>query len=123
MRTVLLTFLAAVLITGCGSSNSGVKVFRDPSGTLTVKSGTTFALSLPENSGVGFTWQLTTKPSGSVIDTAGDAYSADRPGVPGSGGQHRFVFRARRSGKTVIRLRRYFRGKPGERRTVSVEVR
>ena len=123
MRTVLLPFLAAVVIAGCGSRNSGVKVFRNPSGTLSVKPGTTFALSLPENSGIGFTWQLTGKPRSSVIETAGDAYSADNPDKTGSGGQHRFVFRTRHVGKTVIRLRRFFRGKPRERRAVTVDVR
>lgn len=124
MRLVLLPFLAAFLVAGgCGSSSNGVKVFRNPSGMLSVKSGTTFALSLPENSGVGFTWQLTAKPGGSIIETAGDAYSAQDPENTGGGGQHRFVFRARHAGKTVIRLRHYFRGKPRERRAVAVEVR
>lgn len=122
MRRVLLSFLAAVLIAGCGSSSNGVKVFRDPSGMLSVKTGSTFALSMPENSGVGSTWKLTAQPDGAVIDTAGDAYSADRPGVPGSGGQHRFVFRARRTGKTVIRFRHVIRGKPRERRVVTVDA-
>ncbi len=114
--------LVAILIAGCGSG-SDVKVFHSPSATLTVKNGTTFALSLPENSGIGFTWQLTAKPSGSVIDTAGDAYSSDNPDKTGSGGQHRFVFRARHAGEAVIHLRHFFRGNPRERRAVTVEVK
>jgi len=40
-----------------------------------------------------------------------------------TGGQHRFVFRARRAGRAVIRLRKFFRGKPREQRNVTVEVK
>jgi predicted secreted protein len=114
------SLLAAAFIAGCGSGG-GVRIFRNPAAAVTVKRGSTFALSLSENQSVGFTWQLTGTPAG-AIDSAGDAYSSDDPDKTGSGGQHRFVFRARRAGREVIRFQRFFRGKPRERRTVAVTV-
>lgn len=121
-RALAAVLLSAILVAGCGSGGD-VKVFGNPGSTLGVKAGATFAVSLPENQSVGFTWQLAGKPSGDAIETAGDAYSSDNPDKTGSGGQHRFVFRARRAGRSAIRLSHFFRGKPQERRVITVEVR
>lgn len=111
----------ALLLTSCAGSGSA-QIYRDPHGSITVKSSATFALSLPENSSAGSTWRLLAQPDPGVLQSAGDAYSADRPGVTGSGGQHRFSFRAQHTGRAVLRFRRFFRGKPRERRAVVVRV-
>ncbi len=114
--------MAAVALAGCGGQG-GSRIFEDPHGTISVKPGTAFALSLPENSGVGFTWRLAEKPAGGVVDSTGESYKPERENLPGSGSRHRFEFRARHAGRTRIRLRESFRGRPRARRTVIVEVR
>jgi len=119
--TAFVAFLAAMVLVGC-ESGGGTEVFVDPHGAIRVKPGTTFALSLPENPGVGFEWRLSRRPEGGVVQSTGDAHGASHA-APGSGGRHRFLFRARRTGRATVGLRESFRGRPRAERTVTVEVR
>ena len=102
------------------------KITEDDNGhALTLAVGDEVELSLAGNPSTGYQWELKAK-GGPVCELVKDDFEAPT-GAPGSGGVHRWQFRAVKpgSGKIALQYRRSWEEKaaPARKYQVSVRVR
>lgn len=79
----------------------------DPTQLITVRAGETFDLVLPSNSSTGYRWQLVEELDPNVVELVDQAYIAQEPILPGSGGVDVWTIRAVNSGDATIMLGYY----------------
>lgn len=97
----------------------------DPTQLIIVTAGETFDLVLPSNSSTGFRWQLVEELDPNIVELVDQAYIAQEPIMPGSGGVDVWTMRAVNPGDATIMLGYYPPGdeiEPAETVIFSIEV-
>jgi len=115
---VLAVALAAAA-PGCGESETSV---RDPHGTIEVPEGAVLDLTFSINPGVGYGWDLVSRPAGGALSYEGEDTSGFNEGESGGSGVQHYRFRATANGMVKLVFVHDYRGKTVERRTVTVVV-
>jgi inhibitor of cysteine peptidase len=101
-RLVAPLLLVTLLLAACGrDSDDSVVIYRQPGESITVGTGTRFAVELEANPTTGYTWQMTADPGGQV-QLVGSDYAATGTQLPGSGGTQTFTFQAAATGTTSL---------------------
>jgi predicted secreted protein len=124
MRRVLALLVAvAALVAGCGVG--GPKLIDDPHGTIGVKKGDEFTLQFTVNSGVGVDWQLVPFDFGepTKVDLVKTETVHPDDNRAGESGKRRFRVKAKAVGRQTLVLQRFFRGRPTERRVLTIDVK
>ena len=139
MKRIYISWIAALLLTGCAASSSTPTPTLPPAaetpGTLpeptdltqliTVKAGETFELVLPSNPSTGYHWNILPEPDETIVEFVVQNYIAEQPVMPGSGGMDIWTFRALSAGDTTVVLGYYPPGNdtdPDEVVTFSIHV-
>ncbi|MEA2352260.1 MAG: Chagasin family peptidase inhibitor [Thermoleophilaceae bacterium] len=119
-RALGLVLAALLLVAGCsgGASNA----FKNPHGTLHVKKGDEFRIEFVVNSGVGFDWVMIPRLERSILTAPAITTFYPDENRAGQSGTKRFTFRASATGTETVIFQHVFRGKPRERRVLTVDV-
>jgi inhibitor of cysteine peptidase len=128
-RIALVSALATlVVLVGAGSASAmTVLVGKHDSGrTVVLRKGDTVRLTLSENPSTGYRWRFRKRATKRVLRLVSSKFVSNpsSPGQVGVGGKHKYVFKARRKGRTSFRLGLFppGKGRPIARR-FSLKVR
>jgi inhibitor of cysteine peptidase len=124
IRAGVLVAACTALLAGCGDDD-GVKAFDQPRGTLDVKAGEEFRVTLPENRSTGYLWRFARRPNPAVARLVDSDFELEEGGEnrPGAGGTRSFRFRAGARGQTAIVLANIGPGGGRPARTLSLVVK
>ena len=105
MRRPLLIATLAAVVAGCGgaTATAATPTFKNPHGTITVKAGTKFKISLDSNPGTGYAWKVTKAPDPKIaryLSTKTQSGST----MPGGSAQQVLTFSAKAKGTTSMVL-------------------
>jgi predicted secreted protein len=92
--------LSALALVGCTEDPVAVTE-ADAEKAVTLRLEQALVVTLGSNPSTGYSWALQMDPEGFLTLDA-SAYEPVGPQLPGSGGQQRFRFTARRSGRTTL---------------------
>lgn len=84
--------------------NGGVYTVQDAGRTISAQSGERFDLVLDSNPSTGYRWKLAQTPDGEIVRLFRNDYTAQSPGLIGSGGHETWTFRAISPGSTIIQM-------------------
>ena len=115
----MLAVALAAAAPGCGESETSV---RDPHGTIEVPEGAVLDLTFSISPGVGYGWELVSRPTGGPLAYDGEDTSGFDGGESGGSGVQHYRFRATANGMVKLVFVHDYRGKTVERRTVTVVV-
>jgi inhibitor of cysteine peptidase len=121
MKSILLLWIALLLLAGCATSTPSPTPTLPPTAEtpntlpeptdhtqrITVEAGETFDLVLPSNPSTGYRWNIVPELDGNFIELVAQDYIAEQPVKPGSGGVDVWTFRALNAGDTTIVLGYY----------------
>ena len=123
MTRAYVLLMIALLLTGCGSLSSTptptaplpptaetpntLPEPTDPTQLITVTAGDTFGIVIPSNSSTGYRWNIVPELDDTIVEFVEQAYIAEEPVMPGSGGMDVWTFRAVSAGDTTVVLGYY----------------
>ena len=101
---VALTCVAALTVVACGTLNREGVVAAQEGGSVVVRQGAPFVISLSADSATGYGWMLTSDPGAAVWPIGGPDYTPDPipAGLMGVGGTTTYRFRAQATGTAQL---------------------
>ena len=87
------------------TNNSFNNVYNDPSNPINVKVGDKFAIVLPSNHSMGFSWQLEKPLNGDILSMLGTDFIIPNETLPNAAGKETWSFKTVGKGSTDIYLK------------------
>jgi inhibitor of cysteine peptidase len=110
MKKLIVFLFILVLFTACGgrpTPQAEDLVISDPAKNLEATVGSEFKIVINSNPSTGYHWELGDDLDEAIVEFVSKDYQADKPELPGSGGQDVWVFKALKAGEVQITLLYY----------------